>query len=459
MDKKKKKFLLMAVICFLCYVPYLIIFYPGVSNWDTIGQISDFFGGKASIPFGWIEGQTEISPWLSDHHPVFDTILFSLFIKLGIAVFHSANVGFFIYVFLQAIAFSFTFTFIISILDRIKVNKKYQILAGLFYVLFLPIPLFAINMLKDSLFTLCFIWYFMLYLLIILESPTKKKIILLIILSVLLALTKKTGIYISLITALAVLPRLWNDFRLLGIIYVISSPLIMFVLMARIIFPIFEIEPGGKQELLAIPIQQVSRVAIEAELEPTEKETINRVIDYNQIKSLYQSNLVDPIKGTFNYEASQQDIFDFLKLWLSMGVKYPELYLRASYGLIGGFFIPTATINIPTRIPESWRDSPDIYQLDIFANQRQTIKNIYHKISNFPIIGVFSKIAIYTFIVPLLVSIYLLIKRDYYVFWALIPIFLVIATLFLCPTTDARYGLPLIMTTPLIIGLCMRQKT
>ena len=67
--------------------------------------------------------------------------------------------------------------------------------------------------------------------------------------------------------------------------------LIMFVLMARIIFPIFEIEPGGKQELLAIPIQQVSRVAMEAELEPTEKETINRIIDYDQINKTFNTSV------------------------------------------------------------------------------------------------------------------------------------------------------------------------
>ena len=455
MKKNWKKYLLLALICFLCYVPYLIIFFPGLCNWDTIGQISDFFGGNSPIPFGWMEGQEEITPFLSDHHPFFDTIVFSLFVKLGLAIFNSANAGFFIYVLLQAVAFSITFSFVIYVLNRLKVGKKFQIMAGLFYVLFLPIPLYAIDMLKDSLFTLCFIWYFLIYILTIIETPTKKKIIALIILSILLGLTKKTGVYISIFTALAILPKIWRRYKPMGIIYVIACPLVMFVLVAKIIFPVFDIEPGGKQELLAIPIQQLSKAAMTTELSPEEKETINRVIDYEQISSLYRSDLVDPIKGTFRYGTSDQDIMEFLKLWAKIGIKHPKLYFHVSYDLVGGFFVPNKNINIPSNIPEPWRGGPSIYQPDIFSSQRQLIVDFYYKIADTPIIGFFYKIALYTFIIPVCASIYLLIRRRYLVLRAFVPIFLIIMTLFICPTTNARYGLPLIMTAPLIIGLCL----
>ena len=447
--------MLIALICFLCYVPYLIIFYPGVCNWDTIGQISDFFGGKSPIPFGWMEGQVEIAPFLSDHHPFFDTIVFSLFVKLGLAIFNSANAGFFMYALSQTIAFSLTFSFVIHVLSRLKVRRNFQILTGLFYVLFLPIPLYAINMLKDSLFTLCFIWYFLIVLLTILETPTKKKLVLLIILSILLGLTKKTGVYISLFTALAIIPRFWREYKSLGIIHVVACPIVMFVFVAKIIFPVFDIEPGGKQELLAIPIQQISRVVMTTELEPEEQEIIDRVIDYGQIRSLYRSEVVDPIKGTIRYGVSDRDIREFLKLWLKNGLKYPMLYLRASYGLVGGFFIPNTTINIYSNIPEPWRGGPLIYQLDVFSSQRQWIVDSYNKIADAPIIGFFYKIALYTFIIPVCVSIYLLIRRRYHVLWALVPIFLIMATLLICPTTNSRYGLPFIMVAPLIVGLCV----
>ena len=435
-------------------MPYLIIFYPGVCNWDTVGQISDFFGGNSPIPFGWMEGQAEITPFLSDHHPVFDTVLFSVFIKLGLWIFNSANAGFFIYVLLQTLAFCFTFSFVIYVMDRLSIKKSVKIIAGLFYVLFLPIPLYTIDMLKDSLFTLCFIWYFLMYLLIILEKPTKKKIILLIILSVLLGLTRKTGVYISLFAALAILPRIWQEYKALGIINVVVCPIFMFVLMAKIIFPIFDIEPGGKQELLAIPIQQISRVVMSTDLGPEEQEVVNRVIDYGQINNLYRNDLVDPIKGTFRYGASDQDIKDFLGLWVKNGLKYPGLYLRASYGLVGGFFIPNTNINIPSNIPEPWRGGPQIHQLDTFSSQRQLIVDIYNAIADAPVIGLFYKIALYSFIIPTLVSVYLLIERKYRVLWAFVPIFLIIITFFICPTTNARYALPLIMISPLIIGLC-----
>lgn len=453
----KKKFFLIALICFVCYVPYLVFFFPGVCNWDTVGQISDYFGGDSPIPIGWMEGQDEITPFLSDHHPVFDTVVFSLFIKFGIAIFNSANIGFFAYVLVQTIVFSITFAFVIYVLKRLGLGKKYIIAVGVFYTLFLPIPFFVIDMLKDSLFTLCFIWYFMIYILVILEKPTKKKIVALTLIGVLLGLTKKTGVYILLLSALAIMPKIWHNFRLLSVFYVLACPLVMFVLMAKIIFPIFNIEPGGKQELLAIPIQQISRVAVEKDFDSEEREIIGKIISYDQIKDLYRSDLVDPIKGTFNHDASQNEILDFLKLWIATGFKEPELYLRAMYGLVGGFFIPNTTININTKIPEPWRGSPEIKQLDAFTIERQNIVDFYYGVANSPLLGILFKIAIYTFIIPISAGIYLAIRRDWQLLWGMIPVLLVIATLFLCPTTDSRYGLPLIMTTPIVVGLGLKS--
>ena len=62
----------------LCWLPYLLIYAPGLVNFDTINQINDFYDGISPVWFGFVEGQETVVALLNDHHPVFVTVLFSL---------------------------------------------------------------------------------------------------------------------------------------------------------------------------------------------------------------------------------------------------------------------------------------------------------------------------------------------------------------------------------------------
>ena len=72
---------------FVCWVPYVILLYPGILYWDTGDQVAQFFGMAV---FGQEPGQI----W--NHHPFLDTYFYGSVIWLGHAVSGHYEVGVFL---------------------------------------------------------------------------------------------------------------------------------------------------------------------------------------------------------------------------------------------------------------------------------------------------------------------------------------------------------------------------
>ena len=92
--------------------------------------------------------------------------------------------------------------------------------------------------------------------------------------------------------------------------------LLMMVLLPKVIYPILQIYPGGKQEMLGICFQQTSRLVCRGmeQMTPTEQEITDAVFDYNRIEELYDPHSSDPIKATYRLQAANEEITAYLKL-------------------------------------------------------------------------------------------------------------------------------------------------
>ena len=101
----------------LCWLPYLLIYAPGLVNFDTINQINDFYDGISPVWFGFVEGQETVVALLNDHHPVFVTVLFSLIMLPWKAAGYPAG-GIFCYCLLQMIFGAWVFVGFLSALKR-----------------------------------------------------------------------------------------------------------------------------------------------------------------------------------------------------------------------------------------------------------------------------------------------------------------------------------------------------
>lgn len=88
-----KRFLLAAGLVVLCWLPYYILFFPGLGNPDTSMQIAWYL----HYPTEWLQYSAVRGPevYATNHHPYFTTLLYGAFAKIGLLldgnIFYSAT--------------------------------------------------------------------------------------------------------------------------------------------------------------------------------------------------------------------------------------------------------------------------------------------------------------------------------------------------------------------------------
>nr|WP_297705258.1 DUF6020 family protein [uncultured Butyrivibrio sp.] len=472
-DFNAKNILLWTGLFVLCMLPYIIFLYPGVIPPDTISELIDFYNGDAPLPVIWVNGTVPIEYFLNNHHPFFDSFLYGGAIYLGY-ILGDANIGIFIYVLLQTIATGAVFSITLCSFKKLEISDVY--LYGGIYVL--PfVPLYIVQMGKDSTFSTCFAAWMIVYAYIVIDGFTTKRMAFLAVVSLLCSLTKKTGVYVVVISilVLAVYYFFIKSYNQLAIILSFSIALIVlyFCLIPKVLFPIMNIYEGGRQEALGPMIQQVSRVVIEHEDEISEsdKKVIENIIAYEQINEKYNYHLTDGVKDTFNFYATDKDVSDFRKTWLKLGIKYPLTYLKATFGTSGGFFFPKGNLYVygaDSRIDSMffWWDGvaysiPElsgIHQVEALDEIRAVVWNAYHFIANIPGLNILFDLSIYAWFIPLYAFVSFVKRKDIINLIVLVPIMLSVLVLVICPESDTRYALPIIYCIPLVLGLCNRKR-
>ena len=138
-------------ILLLClFVPYLLVFYPGVASMDTTNQIKDFTTGTMPIEINWNEGEPKISCFLNDHHPVVDTLIFTFFTEFVGGILGGPVRGAFAYCALQAALTALLMSLMLCRMEKFGVPYAYRTAGFLFLGFASFIGLYAIGMLKDS---------------------------------------------------------------------------------------------------------------------------------------------------------------------------------------------------------------------------------------------------------------------------------------------------------------------
>ena len=448
------------------YLPWLAIFYPGVASFDTVNQIKDYVTGTMPIEISWNPGEPTVSCFLNDHHPVADTFLFTFFTEHLGGFLGSAAAGTFLYCGLQTVLTAFLMALMLCRMEKLGIPYLYRKAGGLFLGLAPFVGLYVIGMLKDSVYALVFIAYYLLYVLIVLEGADNRRMILLVFLSVLLALTKKTGVYFVILCNIPLL--LVRSVRQKIAVWAVSwclPALIVLLLLPRVIFPLCNIYPGGKQESLGFTMQMVARTYLDhrKEIPPEEAEIINGVMDLEKLEEAYSGYNYDEVKHLYNFGASQSQLSAYKRLWLRLFVRYPLSGIKALFGTAGGFFTPTETIRVYYEFPGN--EYVPIRNPDSLKPLRESAESVYKWLGKLPGAGLLLQCVLYTWWLPLLVLIRILFgeepsaeggSRQREKLICLIPIAVCVVILWVSPYSMGRYGLPQIYTIPLVMGLGSR---
>ncbi len=440
----KKSFFAVALIIFLCYVPYFLSQYPGIVSTDSIAEIStSLFSLKSMV----------------NHHPVFHIFIISIFMNIGKAV-NNYNLGIALYSIFQMAFTACTFSFTLYYMTKKNVNFYIRLLCLAFFALYPPFANFAITMWKDVPFGLSVL----LYTINMIELATNKEYlnnirnkVLLVLTSLLVILFRNNGIYVVLLSIPFMIFFTKNSRKTTTIISVLLVAL--YVIWKGPIFSLLNIQDGPIREALSVPVQQIARtVKYRAnELTEEEKGEINKYLPVDRIGDLYYPLISDNVKDTLNNDAVKENKVQFIKIWLKLFIKYPREYVEAFLSGSYGYWYPEAKNWV------IWEFDEDSYELGRQALQvdikKDSIigttgwKNMIHEINYSPmtlISGIFSiGLAFFATVTMLMYVIY---RKEYKLILAYVPIIFLWVTTIASPVwCEYRYIYSIFTCAPILI--------
>lgn len=442
-------FLSGVVILFLCYLIYMIAFYPAILSPDPSNQIKQFF----HMPTKYLDSVIVMDPsvTLTNHHPVFQTLLIGGCIKLGL-LFNSFNFGLFIYTFTQTLFLIITLSYTLLYMKKIGVSSIYRLIVLIFYALTPVFPLYGMSMVKDTYFT-CFIIFYTILLFEILRKKdiSIKDMILIIVVGIFLILFRNNGIHVLILSIpflFSVFKNLWK--RVLIILIILFS--FNFTYM-KVILPYFKIPEGSIREMLSIPFQQTARYVSKYSVSLEEKNTIDKILEFDTLASRYRTDLSDPVKEKFNKYATSDDLKKYFVVWFKEGIKHPNTYLEATLLNTYGYLYPdTSKWYIYYKYDKRLSDAGFDYHYNSFGDLRKRISEYGVKYPRIPFLGLFVNIG-FCGILLLNFLCFLLYDKKYSSIIYLLPSLILLLICFASPAnTYFRYAMPYIFMIPLLIS-------
>ncbi|GEM_PF-2474736 len=312
-------FLLSFFVCLLSYFLCLATYFPGVGMNDGLNIL---MGGMAC----------------SNQFPVLYVIFILVCRRVGLLL-GSVQYGIAIYSTVQVILASLVSASIVC-WARHRLHLQHLWVAFLIYFACVPlVALYAISMLKDTLFGLALAAAFpLLYELVHAdgENLPKRYWLLLCLCLVSMVALRNNGKYIAVLTLLVVFLLFKNARKQVAIAAVAT---IATAVLCSVLTDAFS-DGQMFQEAVGIPLQQMAAVvASDGEITDEQRDYLSHLMPLDQIKEKYSPGTIDPIKwptdSTFNRGYLQTHKKAFFKTWATMlpanvGI-YFKAYLRQTY--------------------------------------------------------------------------------------------------------------------------------
>lgn len=317
-DEDGKKFFVPGVFAFLvcCYMPLMLVEYPGSFMYDT---------------------QRQVFQIARNEYEMFHPLLHTLFIRACLSLYDVLN-SFekcaAVYSVVQIMVMAFCFAQIVGSVFRVC-GRRAARLSALFFGLYPAHMAFASNCTKDGLFSAFFALFFALCVEEnMLGGMSIGRRALWLAAGVLMCLMRNNMAYAAAAWLIILLPfakRFWRTGVCVLLALVLSTGINLGLQKAT------DAKDGSRIEMLSVPIQQLSRARLYAPecFGEEEKALMDLVfVDalYNRPEPLYKRyvpTLADPVKNYLD-EALVLDRFDDLaRMWMNVGKQCPGVYLDA----------------------------------------------------------------------------------------------------------------------------------
>ncbi|MCR5101838.1 MAG: DUF6020 family protein [Butyrivibrio sp.] len=406
--KIKNSYIFSIPIILIGWLPIIISNLPGSVPYDGMTQLLEHFG---QIPhYG--------------HHPVFITRLYGILVQLG-QILINTNFGVFLVVLFQTVFCVVIFSNVCDFILEVTGSRTFYIISVLFYSLFPMFGFYVSAVLKDTFYMIVATWFS----LCICKGITRKinkgilftrksQIISLIISGLLMCLSRKEASICVIITLLFLFLSLikgknYTLSEIKSIVIIVASILLINSGFNFVVFNIIGIQKGEVSEALSIPFQQTGRYVrdYEDDINDEEKAAISAILPYDELGSLYDPELSDPIKGKMNNESGTTGYVNYIKAWITMGLKHPNVYFEATLNNTYGYFYPLykgkdlylSSINHTQA--ERWGGKElDIYFLFENSAYKNGINAFYKMLTSIPILNIIFNPGFYFWIIAFLIT-------------------------------------------------------
>lgn len=458
---QKKPFSTTVIVLTIMWLPLLILNYPGIIMGDSLQQITQFFG---YVP-------------LRSDNPILSTVFISAFVKIG-QLLGSANVGIFLHSIVQSFILVISLAFSLKWIQRFGKNESFTFFMT-FLLGFLPIISGLINVAtKDLLFSASFL-VFMVSLAIYLydqhyywEHKTYLIMIGAIIIGILL---RKNSLYVAILSLIFIIVSALfrRSVKHYQIVILVIMSIALSVLMDNTLVRLSGANSETlRRESLSVIFQQTARYAYYYDDEVTldEKETINKVLDYDKIKKVYNPRISDPVKATHLESASSQEMKEYLNVWFKQFKSHPLVYLEATLNQNYSFFYLEQNPNVYYLfLTDAYRKNAPIriqYYEDLGFKENkhvrdfQLVKKYYYQLfDKLPVLSQLNNVAFYIILLMMILAISIQHKKIKSIV-LLLPIIALFLSLLAGPvvTGYVRYLIPFVMCGPLIFTFSLWEN-
>ena len=443
-----KHLFLIPIIIIICWLPYIIIKYPGTPGWDF---------------YYFLNGYYEYDSTLTHHFPLIYVYMCMYFIEFGVLI-NNVNFGLFLLTLFHASIMIISFSVVFKYLKKWNVSYRIRWFILLFYSLMPLFGNYATTIYHDIIYSSLILLYVLLLTDVVSDNfLVIKKYIMIGILSLLLCLTRKNGVFIVLPTNFYIIYKYLskkNCREKLVKIFCCVIPIILFC-FSNYLFSLKYIKTSYL-EAMSIPIQSIARYSkyYNNDITEEEKEAINGVIDYDYAGIVYNPTIVDKTRNNYgNYNATGDEIIDFFKVWVKLFFRHPDSYIEAVVNTNYPLYYPFVNVTYTFFEVKSW-DYDTYLDFDgpnALSEIRYKLRDINNKFETIPLLQYINDPGVYVWLLFFLIMLLFKKKKDLWL--PLIPMIMTFACCLNAPTIDynTRYVFPIIFSIFPLLAFCSQK--
>lgn len=428
-----------AAALLVCWLPYLLAFYPGLFTYDISWQYQQY--------------QT----WeLNTHHPLLHTLLVGGFCELGWHLFGYPVKGLLMYTLFQMALMALAMASAISLLYR---HHAPAWVCWLMLIADAVLPfntLLAVSSTKDTLFSGAVLYLCVLLVEMLLEKDTLRRpgwMIRFVLAQAAVGLMRNNGFIciavLVLVSAVGLIRHRRTAKRLLALSL---CGLMLYSGTNTGLKAATGAQDGHFREMLSVPLQQLGRVH-----HLTDDEAKPEIEKWLPTVELYSPHLADFVKNMF--DAEKEELPELFRLWAEVGRRHPIIYVDSMLATSAGFYhidaMPTGLyLETSFHEDEGWWLKED----SKWPGLRDLLARLYsnNEFLDIPILNALLSPALWVWMLVLAFFAALCTRHHAAALAGLVCAALYLTAL-LGPCVMVRYVYPFMLAAPLLLGTVMTK--